>query len=33
MPEICKNIQKVDYPGAKGNSFFEIFKLGWHWSY
>ena len=28
MPEICQNVQKVDYQGAKGKSFFQIFKWG-----
>ena len=26
MPEICQNIQKVDYQEAEGKSFFQIFK-------
>ena len=29
MPEICQNVQKVDYQGAEGKSFFQIFKWGW----
>ena len=29
MPEICQNVQKIDYQGAKGESFFQIFK----WDY
>ena len=29
MPEICQNVQKVDYQGAEGKSFFKIFKCGW----
>ena len=26
MPEICQNVQKVDYQGVEGKSFFQIFK-------
>ena len=26
IPEICQNGQKVDYQGAAGKSFFQIFK-------
>ena len=29
MPEICQNVQKVDYQRAEGKSFFKIFKCGW----
>ena len=29
MPETHQNIQKIDYPGAKGKSFYQIFKWGW----
>ena len=29
MPGICQNVQKVDYQGAEGKSFFQIFKWGW----
>ena len=28
MPKICQNVQKVDYEGAEGKSFFQIFKWG-----
>ena len=28
MPEICLNVQNVDYKGAEGKSFFQIFKWG-----
>ena len=29
MPEICQNVQKVDYKGAEGKNFVQIFKWGW----
>ena len=29
MPETYQNIQKIDYPGARGKSFYQIFKWGW----
>ena len=29
MPEICQNVQKLDYQGAEGKSLFQIFKWGW----
>ena len=29
MPEICENVQKVEWQGAAGKSFFQIFKWGW----
>ena len=29
MREICQIVQKVDYQGAEGKSFFQIFKWGW----
>ena len=33
MPEICQNIQKVDYQEAEGKSFFQIFiNEVAHWS-
>ena len=28
MPENLQNVQKVDYQGAEGKSFFQIFKWG-----
>ena len=30
LPEICENVEKVDYQGAEGRSFFQIFEWGWH---
>ena len=29
MPEIFQNVQNVDYQGAEGKSFFQIFKWGY----
>ena len=29
MPEICQNVQKVNYQGAEGKSIFQNFKWGW----
>ena len=29
MTEICQNVQKVNYQGAEGKSFFQIVKWGW----
>ena len=26
MPEICQDIQNVDYKGAEGKSFFQVFN-------
>ena len=26
IPQICQNVQKVDYQGAEGKSFSHIFK-------
>ena len=26
MPEICQNVQNVDYQGAEGKNLFQIFK-------
>ena len=28
MPNICQNVQNVDYQGAEGKGFFQIFKWG-----
>ena len=28
MPEICQNVQKVEYQVAEGKSFSQIFKWG-----
>ena len=28
MPEICQNVQKVDYQLAESKSFFQIVKRG-----
>ena len=28
MPKTCQNVQKVEYQGAEGNTFFQIFKWG-----
>ena len=28
MPEICQNVQKVEYQEAEVTSFFQIFKWG-----
>ena len=32
MPEICLNVQKVDYQGAEGKSFFQILNEVGYWS-
>ena len=32
MPEICLNVQKVDYQRAEGSSFFQILNAFGHWS-
>ena len=32
MPEICLNVQKVDYQGAEDNSFFQILNEAGYWS-
>ena len=29
MPEICQNVEKVDYQGAESKNLFQIFKWGW----
>ena len=29
MPEICQNVQKVDYQRAEDKSFFQIVKSVW----
>ena len=29
MPEICQNVEKVDYQGAESKDLFQIFKWGW----
>ena len=29
IPEICQNVQKVDYQGAEGKSICQIFNLSW----
>ena len=29
IPEICQNIEKVEYQGTECKNFFQIYKWGW----